>query len=205
MRKIIVAMLSIGGALSATEVWTASVYKCRNQQGELIYQGSPCEQDTLAVSSWETAVSPMYREEEKSAPASASSTYIVKQGDGGHYFIDGTINGKPLTFLVDTGATAVSLPREIAYMAHMSCEENIRVNTANGSASVCIAVIATLKLGPFTLKNVPATIMPNLDQPLLGMNVLQQFKIEQDNGEMKISNKDKKSGGAAPAAIQRQE
>lgn len=199
MRKIIVAMLSVGVlALCATEAWTASVYKCRNQQGELIYQESPCEQDTLVVSSWETAVSPMHREEEKSVPA--SGTYIVKQGDNGHYFLDGTINGKPLTFLVDTGATAVSLPREIAYMANMSCEENIRVNTANGSASVCLSVIATLKLGPFTLKNVPATIVPNLDQPLLGMNVLQQFKIEQDNGEMKISSRNTKFSAPTPAA-----
>ncbi|HEY0666212.1 MAG TPA: retropepsin-like aspartic protease [Gallionella sp.] len=203
MRKNIAALLSlIILAFAGKDAWAASVYKCRNPQGELIYQGTPCSQDTLAVSSWETAVTPAHREEGM-AVATASGTYVVKQGDNGHYFLDGTINGKPLTFLVDTGATAVSLPREIAYLAGMSCEENLRINTANGSASVCLSAIATLKLGPFTLKNVPATIVPNLDQPLLGMNVLQQFKIEQENGEMKISGRSTNPVATPPAAVPR--
>jgi dihydroorotase len=34
---------------------------------------------------------------------------------------------------------------------------------------------------------VPAVIMPNLNQPLLGMNVLQNFNIEQKNKEMQLS------------------
>lgn len=203
MRKNIVVMLSVGVLmLSGADARADSVYKCKNRQGELIYQESPCTQDAQTISSWEAAILPAPQKEEKVV---VIGSYIIKQGDAGHYFIDGTINGKPLTFLVDTGATAVALPREIAYVARMSCDEQVRMNTANGSASACLAVISTLKFGPFTLKNVPATIVPNLDQPLLGMNVLQQFKIEQDNGEMKISNKDNKSGGAAPAAVQRQE
>lgn len=128
--------------------------------------------------------------------------YVVKQRGDGHYFLDGTINGKPLTFLVDTGASAVSLPREIAYLANMSCDEQVRMSTANGTASACLSVISTLKFGPFLLKNVPATIVPNLDQPLLGMNVLQQFKIEQENGEMKISSRSTQSGGVNPSSAQ---
>jgi len=47
--------------------------------------------------------------------------------------------------------------------------------------------VPKLKFGPFVLADVPAVISKNLDQPLLGMNVLQKFKIEQRNGEMKIS------------------
>ena len=41
--------------------------------------------------------------------------------------------------------------------------------------------------GQFLFKDVPAMIAPNLGQPLLGMNVLQQFRIEQDNGEMRLT------------------
>lgn len=64
------------------------------------------------------------------------------------------------------------------------------MQTAGGSTSGCTAVIATLKFGPFMMKDVPAVIVPDLDQPLLGMNVLSQFKIEQSKGEMRISIRD---------------
>jgi predicted aspartyl protease len=36
---------------------------------------------------------------------------------------------------------------------------------------------------------VDAVVMPNLAQPLLGMNVLKQFRVEQDNGQMRLSRK----------------
>jgi clan AA aspartic protease (TIGR02281 family) len=178
-----VAILSLFGVASRAD----SIYKCKDQQGKSIYQGTPCEEDVVAVSSWQTAIVPVRKIEEP--PMTTGGLYVVKQRGDGHYFIDGTINGKPLTFLVDTGASAVSLPREIAYMANMSCDEQVRMNTANGTTSVCLSVISKLKFGPFLLKNVSATIVPNLDQPLMGMNVLQQFKIEQENGEMKISGR----------------
>lgn len=194
-----VAILSLSSAASRAD----SIYKCKDQQGKSIYQGSPCEEDAVAVSSWETAIPPVQKIKEP--PMTTGGLHVIKQSGDGHYFLDGTINGKPLTFLVDTGASAVSLPREIAYMANMSCDEQVRMNTANGTTSVCLSVISALKFGPFLLKNVPATIVPNLDQPLLGMNVLQQFKIEQDNGEMKISSRNAKSAGVNQSPAQMKE
>ena len=204
MRIHLVALLSVAIlSLSSAASRADSIYKCKDQQGKSIYQGSPCEEDAVAVSSWETAIPPVQKIKEP--PMTTGGLYVIKQRGDGHYFLDGTINGKPLTFLVDTGASAVSLPREIAYMANMSCDEQVRMNTANGATSVCLSVIATLKFGPFLLKNVPATIVPNLDQPLLGMNVLQQFKIEQDNGEMKISSRNAKSADVNPSSAQMKE
>jgi len=175
-----VALLSCAGAWAE-----GTVYKCRNQQGNLIYQESPCRQDVLPVSSWAARTASVQSDEEPGTPS--NGIYVIKPRGSGHYFADGTINGKPLTFIVDTGASAVSLPRQLAFLARISCKEQIQMHTANGSTGGCTAVISTLKFGPFLLKNVPATIVPNLDQPLLGMNVLQQFRIEQDNGEMRIS------------------
>ncbi|PJC03913.1 MAG: TIGR02281 family clan AA aspartic protease, partial [Gallionellales bacterium CG_4_9_14_0_8_um_filter_55_61] len=46
-----------------------------------------------------------------------------------------------------------------------------------------------LRFGKFTLNNIAATLAPNLDQPLLGMNVLSQFRIVQDKEEMRISDR----------------
>ena len=61
------------------------------------------------------------------------------------------------------------------------------MNTANGVADACTAKIKKLQFGPFFVQDVAAVIVPNLSQPLLGMNVLQLFKVAQENGEMNIS------------------
>ena len=189
MRGVIVALLSVTLlVMRGGSAWAETVYKCKNEQGNLIYQESPCTRNVQAVSSWEAAISPASQAEELEMPS--NGIYVIKQRGNGHYFLDGKINDRALTFIVDTGASSVSLPRPIAFLAHISCKEQIKVRTANGSTSACMAIIPKLRLGPFLLKEVPATIAPNLDQPLLGMNVLQQFKIEQSNGEMRISIRD---------------
>jgi predicted aspartyl protease len=61
------------------------------------------------------------------------------------------------------------------------------MNTANGIADACTAKIKKLQFGPFIVQDVAAVIVPNLGQPLLGMNVLGLFKLDQNKGEMKIS------------------
>lgn len=61
------------------------------------------------------------------------------------------------------------------------------MNTANGVADACTSKIKKLQFGPFFVEDVVTVISRNLDQPLLGMNVLQMFKVAQESGEMKIS------------------
>lgn len=162
-------------ALSSSAVFADSkVYKCKNAQGGLSYQGSPCAQNSQPVASWNAA-------------KNADRNLVIKPKEGGHYFVDSHINDQPLNFLIDTGATNVAIPQATAIAAHLVCEKQTTTNTANGIANACETTIATLTFGPFTLKNVVATINPTLDQPLLGMNVLQQFKISQESGEMHIS------------------
>jgi clan AA aspartic protease (TIGR02281 family) len=180
-----IALLAISGGSVCAE---GMVYKCKNPQGNLIYQESPCKQDTQAISSWTSSITRLPQDEELAE--TSNGIYVIKQRGSGHYFMDGKINGKALTFVIDTGASIVSLPRPVAFLARISCKEQIQLQTAGGSTSGCTAVIASLRFGPFLMKDVPAVIVPNLDQPLLGMNVLNQFKIEQSNGEMRISIRD---------------
>ena len=68
------------------------------------------------------------------------------------------------------------------------------MGTANGDVGGCSTTITELKLGKgnLVLKDVTAVIMPNLSQPLLGMNVLGQFNIEQKESEMQISEHEEK-------------
>jgi len=165
----------------------AMVYKCKNAQGGLSYQETPCKKKIDSVSSWAAEISPQYDDE--GVEENINGTLVIKQQGNGHYFLSGAINGRTLTFIVDTGATFVSLPRALASSAGIYCRDEILMQTANGTASACTAIIPRLKFGSFFIKDAKATISPNLKQPLLGMSVLQQFKIEQENGEMRISTR----------------
>jgi clan AA aspartic protease (TIGR02281 family) len=190
MRRYVLPPLSmiIFIALSGTAFGATTVYKCKNQQGELIYQKSPCLNTTETVTSWtpvDKIKPPIQNQDqgEKQPP----QVLKLKQDSRGHYTAEGSINNMSLNFVVDTGATIVSLPEAVAHSAQIYCDKPIDMNTANGVASACTAKVTKFQFGPFLMKDVPAVISPNLSQPLLGMNVLQAFKIAQENGEMLIS------------------
>lgn len=182
MKTYSVALLAL--FVSQLSYADGAVHKCKDRNGQTIYQATPCAKTNTAVASWAQADAPAPSSDELARNANLG--LILKQHANGHYFVDGSINGKPLTFVVDTGASVVSLPRDMAYMANMSCLEQVSVQTANGIGRSCTSIVKKLKLGHLLLANVPAMIVPNLSQPLLGMNVLRAFRIEQDDGEMRI-------------------
>ncbi|MDD5460729.1 MAG: TIGR02281 family clan AA aspartic protease [Methylococcales bacterium] len=154
------------------------IHKCKNQQGELIYQKLPCAANTETVKLWTAVIG-------------ARKSLVLEQGSGGHYYLDSEVNGKRVKFVVDTGASVVSLPSSVASAANIVCNsEKITLQTANGSILACTAVIPRLKFGSFLIKDVTAAIIPNLGQPLLGMNILKRFNIIQNDNKMKITEQD---------------
>jgi clan AA aspartic protease (TIGR02281 family) len=165
--------------------WAGTIYKCRGPQGELVYQEAPCR-DAQALKSW-SAKSAEPQADDAAAESGANGVLVIPQRGSGHYFVNGSVNGKALTFVVDTGASSVVLPRPVAMLAGVYCKDKVLMQTVGGTASGCAGVAARLKFGPFLIRDVPVMIAPDLSQPLLGMNVLQQFRIEQDNGEMRLS------------------
>jgi clan AA aspartic protease (TIGR02281 family) len=136
-----------------------------------LYQEKPCAEDNKPMSSWGTA---------------SGAPFIMKQGENGHYFVDGIVNNHKLNFVIDTGASLITLPQKFAEKAGILCQHDAMSHTANGVTRSCTTTIQTLQFGNFTLKNIEAMIAPNLDQPLMGMNVLKQFRVEQNSGEMRL-------------------
>lgn len=159
-------------------VWADNIYKCKNAKGVLIYGSSPCAENVETLDSWTVT--------HKARPP---SELVIKQNNAGHYQSEGSVNGQAVAFVVDTGATKVSLPISVAQAANINCQDQVEIHTANGKSQACAVLISQFKFGPFSLQNVEAIIAPNLNQPLLGMNVLQQFKIAQELGEMHISER----------------
>lgn len=117
------------------------------------------------------------------AETSRREVRIVKDPRGG-YFIDGLINGQPVRFLVDTGATSVAMSaREAASLGirHRVEGEPVGVSTASGEAQGHQVVLRSLSVGGLRQSDVRAVVIEG-DSPshvLLGMNVLSRFEIEQ--------------------------
>ena len=104
-----------------------------------------------------------------------------------HYLSAGTINGKAVTFLLDTGATHVAIPAKLANQLQLTKGRKHYVNTANGTATAYQTEINQLTLGTIKLHNLPASINPGMqgDLILLGMSALKQLEFSQ-KGELLI-------------------
>ena len=165
-----------------------AIFKCKSETGAFTYQGRPCPDKTTTLRSWKAEVT-------KATPSAATvqqrspATFSIPVSPNGTYLTPGSANSVPVVFQVDTGASYVSIPQEIAYGAGLVCRSQELVDTANGSVMRCEANLATLAFGIFTVQNVKAMIMPNLKYPLLGMNVLSLFHVEHERGIMKVTYK----------------
>ena len=111
----------------------------------------------------------------------------LQQSRGGHYLVTGSINGAEVEFLVDTGATSVSVPQELAIQAGLSRGAPIQILTANGIGTAYRTRIASLKIGELEVRNATAHINPGLsDSVLLGMSVLSHYELIQRGDQLTI-------------------
>nr|WP_272889398.1 TIGR02281 family clan AA aspartic protease [Stutzerimonas stutzeri] len=104
----------------------------------------------------------------------------------GHFVADGLINGRSVTFLLDTGATDVAIPAELAERIVLPRGAPVALQTANGRTTGYRTVLDSLVLGDIVLRNVPALIAPGFvgEEVLLGMSALKQLEFTQRAGTL---------------------
>ena len=113
----------------------------------------------------------------------------LKRSQDGHFYIDGMIQGKRVRFLIDTGASIVSIQQSLALHMGLNCDRISTFSTANGQVKGCTTRVATLSFGPFQIENANVVILPNLGgKALLGMNALQRVHIEQKGDRLRLFN-----------------
>lgn len=107
----------------------------------------------------------------------------------GHFFADVTINGVTVRGLIDTGASSLALGAAMAEKMGISSAGGKAgaAQTANGTTSAISKRVPSIKIGVFTLDDMEVSILPNLDQPLIGMNVLQRLRLNSAGGQMSLS------------------
>ncbi len=119
---------------------------------------------------------------------------IIKSNflQNGHFLVKGEINNTPITFLVDTGASSVSISRKFARQAGIKFNSyNVGASqTANGRAKYYKAIAPQIKVGHIELYNIEVAILPKLEgNALLGMNFLKHTKFSVENNQMVITRK----------------
>jgi len=109
------------------------------------------------------------------------SELVLKRSRDGHYVFPGTINGQPVTFLLDTGATLVSVPAHLGGELGLKAGAPRQAMTANGTVTTRATRVDALAFGPFEIRGVPASLNPGMadNQVLLGMSVLKHLEFTQ--------------------------
>lgn len=99
----------------------------------------------------------------------------------GHYVTQGHINGVPVIFMLDTGATLVSIPETIANKLDLERGPEHYASTANGTIKVYSTRLDRVGIGAIELHDIAADINPHMssDAILLGMSFLKKLELTQ--------------------------
>jgi len=124
------------------------------------------------------------------ADSAGGGTIIVLSADsGGHFWANGTINGKSVRFVVDTGATNISMSQSLAERIGLDYRSGQRgiSNTANGQVQAYRVPLTSVRVGEVEVYNVAATIVPvPMDFVLLGNSFLTRFQMKRENDTLTL-------------------
>lgn len=104
----------------------------------------------------------------------------------GHYVSSGKINDVAVRFMLDTGATDVSIPQKIAARLQLKPGPAHDVITANGRIRVFATILSRIQIGDIVLQDVRASINPYMDEEeiLLGMSFLKHLEFTQRGDQL---------------------
>ena len=112
---------------------------------------------------------------------------VLSQTGGGHFTTHGTINGKSVNFIVDTGATTIALGIGDAERLGLPYKQGQRVmmQTANGVSTGWRVKLDTVRIKGVQIHNVDATVAPtNMGVALLGNSFLNRFIMTRNDDQM---------------------
>jgi len=118
---------------------------------------------------------------------------LVKMAENRQYITTGSINGRPVRYLVDTGANVVVINANMAKTLGLSVEEGVEAyaSTASEDLQVTMVILKEMSVGEIKRSNVQAIIMDgeNPKDILLGMSFLQHVDISEKAGLMVLTSK----------------
>jgi aspartyl protease family protein len=111
----------------------------------------------------------------------------------GHFSADATVNGRPVRFMVDTGATVTAIPAADARRLGIDVSNGapVLLRTANGTARARQVKLDVVSVGGVTLYGVEAVVMDGdgLSFPLLGMSFLNRMDMKREGSVMTLTKR----------------
>ena len=123
------------------------------------------------------------------ARANAGREIVVTAGMGGHFVTPGSINGRAVQFMVDTGATSVAISQAEAERVGLDWRGGKRAlsSTANGAVPVHLLTLNSVRVGEVEVANVSAVVVPaQMPYVLLGNSFLTRFQMRRENDVMRL-------------------
>ncbi|HWI82257.1 retropepsin-like aspartic protease [Ramlibacter sp.] len=120
------------------------------------------------------------------------SRIVLTAASGGHFLAQGAINGRAANFVVDTGATYVSMGAAEAQRLGVNYQGGPKgfASTANGVVPAWRAKIDSLRIGDVEVFDVDALVSPQpVPQILLGNSFLNRFQMKRDNEQMVLERR----------------
>ena len=120
------------------------------------------------------------------------SQIVLTAGLGGHFTTGGSINGKAVNFLVDTGATSVSMSENVAERIGLDFRKGRKsmASTANGAVPIHVVSLSVVRVGDVQVYNVDAVVVPApMEQVLLGNSFLTRFQMRRENDTLTLERR----------------
>lgn len=120
------------------------------------------------------------------------SRIVLTAGSGGHFMTQGTINGRAVQFMVDTGATSIAMgvPEAQRIGLNYKAGELGWGSTANGSVAVWHVKLGSVRIGDVEIYDVDASVLPaGMSHVLLGNSFLSRFQMKRDNDQMVLERR----------------
>jgi aspartyl protease family protein len=117
--------------------------------------------------------------EEQTRVEISSGTVTLDRSSDGHFYAQAQVNGMPVKFLVDTGATNIALSREDAQRAFIATDpemDEVIGSGASGAVKGQIVKLDRVTLGPAEVLDIDAAVLAGGKQSLLGQSFLAQFE-----------------------------
>lgn len=127
-----------------------------------------------------------------SGGSGAGTRIVLSSGENGHYLTSGMINGRAAQFVVDTGASVVSLGRADAERMGIRYQngQQVMMGTANGSAIGWRVSLDSVRVQDVEVYNVEAVVMPeSIGIVLLGNSFLNHFQMKREGDTLTLDKR----------------
>ena len=119
---------------------------------------------------------------------SSSGRIELRRASDGHFHWPGRVNDVAVEFLVDTGASSTALPLALAERAGLVLEGSMRSSTAGGMVEGRLARADVVLQGGVSAERLRVAVLPRLEAPLLGMDVISKLRLSQSDGVLTLES-----------------